>query len=75
VLKFNPLKCVAIDGNLEGNHVKSLFSRIGRIGFGASYLDRYYQGVVGRGAGYPTHDEARKDYQKVISQQNFPRSM
>jgi len=55
--------------------VKSLFARIGRIGFGASYLDRYYQGVVGHGAGYPTHDEARKDYQKVISQQNFPRSM
>jgi len=55
--------------------MKSFFSRIGRIGFGSSYLDRYYQGVVGRGAGYPTHDEARKDYQKVISQQNFPRSM
>jgi len=70
------LKCVAhIGSNLEGTEVKSLFARIGRIGFGASYLDRYYQGVVGRGAGYPTHDEARKDYQKVISQQNFPRSM
>ena len=23
--------------------------------------DRYYQGVIGQGAGYPTYDEARKD--------------
>jgi len=55
--------------------VKSLFSRIGRIGFGGSYLDRYYQGVVGHGVGYPTLDEARKDYQSVIAQRNIPRSM
>lgn len=55
--------------------MKSFFSRFGRIGFGGSYLDRYYQGVVGRGVGYPTLDEARKDYQSVISQRNIPRSM
>lgn len=55
--------------------MKSLFARIGRIGFGASYLDRYYQGVVGQGEGYPTLDEARKDYQSVMSQRTFPRSM
>jgi hypothetical protein len=61
--------------HLEGNTVKSLFSRIGRIGFGTSYLDRYYQGVVGRGAGYPTIDEARKDYQSVLIQRHIPRSM
>ena len=24
-------------------------------------FDRYYQGVIGPGAGYPTYDEARKD--------------
>jgi hypothetical protein len=23
--------------------------------------DRYYQGVIGPGAGYPTYDEARRD--------------
>jgi len=23
--------------------------------------DRYYQGVIGQGSGYPTFDEARKD--------------
>jgi len=23
--------------------------------------DRYYQGVIGHGSGYPTFDEARKD--------------
>ena len=23
--------------------------------------DRYYQGVIGQGSGYPTYDEARKD--------------
>jgi hypothetical protein len=23
--------------------------------------DRYYQGVIGEGAGYPTYDEARRD--------------
>lgn len=23
--------------------------------------DRYYQGVIGQGYGYPTYDEARKD--------------
>jgi hypothetical protein len=70
------LKCVAfIERHLEGTELKSLFSRIGRIGFGASYLDRYYQGVVGDGAGYPTIDEARKDYQRVLHQRNFPRSM
>ncbi|MCO5222228.1 MAG: 5-formyltetrahydrofolate cyclo-ligase [Thermomicrobiales bacterium] len=55
--------------------MKTFFSRIGRIGFGGSYLDRYYQGVVGRGAGYPTIDEARKDYQRVIAQRTIPRSM
>jgi hypothetical protein len=69
------LKCIAINGNLEGIHVKSFFSRFGRIGFGTSYLDRYYQGVVGHGAGYPTIDEARQDYQRAIAQQSFPRSM
>jgi hypothetical protein len=68
-------RCIALIGNLEGIEVKSLFSRIGRIGFGASNLDRYYQGVVGRGSGYPTLDEARKDYQNVLSQRHIPRSM
>ena len=24
-------------------------------------FDRYYQGVIGPGAGYPTYDEARRD--------------
>jgi hypothetical protein len=23
--------------------------------------DRYYQGIIGPGAGYPTYDEARRD--------------
>lgn len=56
--------------------MKAFFARFGRIGFGGSYLDRYYQGVVGNGGvGFPTIDEARKDYQKVLSQQSFPRSM
>lgn len=55
--------------------MKSLFARIGRIGLGSSYLDRYYQGVVGRGAGYPTIDEARRDYQDVLAQRTIPRSM
>ena len=55
--------------------VKSLFARIGRIGFGGSNLDRYYQGVVGRGSGYPTIDEARRDYQRVLAQRHIPRSM
>jgi hypothetical protein len=27
----------------------------------ARRFDRYYQGVIGPGAGYPTYDEARKD--------------
>jgi hypothetical protein len=69
------VKCIAIDGNLEGIHMKSFFSRIGRIGLGSSNLDRYYQGVVGRGAGYPTLDEARQDYQRVLAQRHIPRSM
>jgi hypothetical protein len=56
--------------------MKSFFSRFGRIGFGGSYLDRYYQGVVGQGGvGYPTLDEARQDYQRVLLQRNIPRSM
>ena len=55
--------------------MKSLFARIGRIGFGGSNLDRYYQGVVGRGVGYPTIDEARQDYQRVLAQRHIPRSM
>ena len=56
--------------------MKSFFSRFSRIGFGGSYLNRYYQGVVGEGgAGYPTIDEARQDYQRVLNQRNFPRSM
>lgn len=59
----------------KNTNVKSLFSRIGRINLGGSYLDRYYQGVVGRGAGYPTLDEARKDYQSVLAQRHIPRSM
>jgi hypothetical protein len=75
VLYFVTLKRIATVGNLEGIHVKSFFSRFGRIGFGTSYLDRYYQGVVGRGAGYPTIDEARQDYQRVLAQQHIPRSM
>lgn len=56
--------------------MKTFFSRFGRIGFGASYLDRYYQGVVGQGGvGFPTLDEARQDYQRVLSQRYIPRSM
>lgn len=27
----------------------------------ARRYDRYYQGVIGPGAGYPTYDEARRD--------------
>ena len=49
------------------NDVKTLFARIGRLGFGGSYLDRYYQGVVGCGEGYPTIDEARRDGTDVLS--------
>jgi hypothetical protein len=55
--------------------VKSLIARIGRFGFGGSNLDRYYQGVVGRGEGYPTIDEARRDYQRVLAQRNIVRSI
>ena len=55
--------------------MKSIFARIGRLGFGGSYFDRYYQGVVGDGVGYPTMDEARQDYQRILAQQNYPRGM
>ena len=56
--------------------MKSLIARIGRISFGStSYFDRYYQGVVGRGAGYPTADEARRDYQQVMASRHVPRNM
>jgi hypothetical protein len=57
------------------NDMKNFFARIGRLGFGGSYFDRYYQGVVGRGAGYPTADEARRDYQRAMESRNHPRSM
>lgn len=57
------------------NNVKSLISRIAHIGFGGSYFDRYYQGVVGCGEGYPTADEARRDYQQVMATRHVPRSM
>lgn len=55
--------------------MKAFLARIGSFGFGGSYLDRYYQGVVGRGPGYPTLDEARRDYQRVLEQRSIPRSM
>jgi hypothetical protein len=55
--------------------MKSLFARIGRLGFGGSYFDRYYQGVVGSGEGYPTADEARRDYQQVMATRHVPRNM
>jgi hypothetical protein len=61
----------------EGIDMKSLFARIGRLGFGGSNLDRYYQGVMGSGtgSGYPTLDEARRDYQILLAQRSMPRSM
>ena len=55
--------------------MKSLFSRFANFGFGSSYFDRYYQGVVGRGEGYPTADEARRDYQQVMATRHIPRNM
>lgn len=55
--------------------MKSFFSRIGRLGFGGSNLDRYYQNIIGDGAGYPTIDEARQDYQRILGQRHIPRSM
>ena len=57
------------------NDMKHLFARIGRLSLGGSYFDRYYQGVVGRGAGYPTADEARRDYQQVMASRHVPRNM
>jgi hypothetical protein len=57
------------------DNVKNLIARIGRIGFSGSYFDRYYQGVVGSGAGYPTADEARRDYQQVMQTRHVPRNM
>ncbi len=55
--------------------VMNLLARIGLIGFSGSYFDRYYQGVVGSGAGYPTADEARRDYQQVMLTRYVPRNM
>ena len=57
------------------NDMKNLFARIGRLGFGGSYFDRYYQGVVHSGAGFPTADEARRDYQQVLATRYVPRNM
>jgi len=62
-------------GNGKDREMKSLIARIGRLSFGGSYFDRYYQGVVGRGVGYPTADEARRDYQQVMATRHVPRNM
>lgn len=70
------VKTIAGNGNSkEMIDMKSLFARIGRINFGGSYFDRYYQGIVGSGVGYPTADEARRDYQQVMATRNVPRNM
>lgn len=48
----------------------SRFNRFSKSG-GASRFDRYYAGVVGDGAGYPTADEARKDLRHITRQQAY----
>jgi|GEM_PF-1388706 len=42
----------------------------------ATRFERYYGGVVGRGAGYPTADEARRDlrnYDSSFAPYTWPR--
>jgi hypothetical protein len=45
----------------EGNKMKKFLLRVNPFHVGPSRFDRYYAGVVGKGSGYPTADEARKD--------------
>jgi hypothetical protein len=43
----------------EMQTIRTLIERTAR--FGPTRFGRYYGGVLGTGAGYPTADEARKD--------------
>lgn len=55
-------------GVYERAKMKTLLNRINPFHRGGSRFDRYYAGVVGKGSGYPTADEARKDL-RVINKQ------
>jgi len=41
--------------------MKTLRSLLNPFRISTRRYDRYYQGVIGVGAGYPTYDEARRD--------------
>jgi hypothetical protein len=47
--------------NEESKPMKTLRSLLNPFRTTGRRGDRYYQGVIGEGAGYPTYDEARRD--------------
>lgn len=45
--------------------MQNLMRRFGVFMGGGSRFDRYYGGLIGDGAGYPTADEARRDLRNL----------
>ncbi len=46
---------------LGESHMKTIRALLNPFRVSARRYDRYYQGVIGPGDGYPTYDEARRD--------------
>jgi hypothetical protein len=49
------------DGSDEEDTMKTIGRWLAPFRMAGRRNDRYYQGVIAQGAGYPTYDEARKD--------------
>ena len=53
--------------------MRNLLSKLNPFRPSDSRFGRYYAGVIGHGAGYPTADEARRDLRKLDRGRRKPR--